>query len=35
MKCPSLEQIYDMDIDNLLILKSDIEQNKINFDMIP
>ena len=35
MKCPSLEKIYNMDIDNLLILKSDIEQNKINFDMIP
>ena len=35
MKCPSLEQIYNRDIDNLLILKSDIEQNKIKFDMIP
>ena len=32
MKCPSLEQIYDMDIDNLLTLKMNIEQNKINVD---
>ena len=35
MKCPSFEEIYDMDIDNLLILKSNIEQNKINFNSIP
>ena len=35
MKCPSLEQIYDMDLDNLLTLKSNIEQNKIDFNIIP
>ena len=35
MKCPSLEQIYDMDLDNLLTLKEDIEHNKINFNIIP
>ena len=35
MKCPSFEQIYDMDLDNLLTLKKDIEQNKINFNTIP
>ena len=35
MKCPSLEQIYDMDLDNLLTLKSNIEENKINFNIIP
>jgi len=35
MKCPSLEQIYDMDLDNLLSLKKNIEQNKINFNIIP
>ena len=35
MKCPSLEQIYDMDLDNLLKLKSNIEQNKINFNEMP
>lgn len=35
MKCPSLEQIYDMDLDNLLALKINIEQNKINFNIIP
>ena len=35
MKCPSLEQIYDMDLDNLLSLKENIEQNKINFNIIP
>ena len=35
MKCPSLEQIYDMDLDNLLTLKSNIEQNKINFNEMP
>ena len=35
MKCPSLEQIYDMDLDNLLSLKENILQNKINFNIIP
>ena len=35
MKCPSLEQIYDMDLDNLISLKQNIELNKINFDIIP
>ena len=35
MKCPSFEQIYDMDLDNLLSLKQDIELNKINFNTIP
>jgi hypothetical protein len=35
MKCPSLEQIYDMDLDNLLTLKSNLEQNKIDFNIIP
>ena len=35
MKCPSFEQIYDMDLDNLLTLKKDIEQNKIDFNTIP
>ena len=35
MKCPSLEEIYDMDLENLLSLKSNIQQNKINFNMIP
>ena len=35
MKCPSFEQIYDMDLDNLLTLKEDIEQNKIDFNTIP
>ena len=35
MKCPSFEQIYDMDLDNLLTLKKDIEQNNINFNTIP
>ena len=35
MKCPSLEQIYDMDLDNLLTLKQNIQQNIINFETIP
>ena len=35
MKCPSFEQIYDMDLENLLLLKKNIEQNKINFNTIP
>ena len=35
MKCPSLEQIYDMDLDNLLSLKENIEKNKILFNSIP
>ena len=35
MKCPSFEQIYDMDLENLLSLKQDIELNKINFNIIP
>ena len=35
MKCPSFEQIYDMDLDNLLLLKQHIEKNEINFDIIP
>ena len=35
MNFPSLEQIYDMDLDNLLSLKFDIEQNKINFNILP
>ena len=35
MKCPSFEQIYDMDLENLLLLKKNIQQNKINFNTIP
>ena len=35
MKCPSFEQIYDMDLENLLSLKKHIEKNEINFDIIP
>ena len=35
MKCPSPEQIYDMDLDNLLSLKKQIDKNEINFDIIP
>ena len=35
MKCPSLEQIYDMDLENLLSLKKHIEKNEIKFDIIP
>ena len=35
MKCPSLEQIYDMDLENLLSLKEHIDKNEINFDIIP
>ena len=35
MKCPSLEQIYDMDLDNLLLLKENIDKNKIVFNSIP
>ena len=34
MKCPSLEQIYDMDLENLLSLKENIEQNKIDFNIM-
>ena len=35
MKCPSFEQIYDMDLENLLSLKKHIEKNEIKFDIIP